>query len=73
MKYIAKPRLANSIDQKEFDTAKEAVMYLNEMLSDVNVDPKFDYVYSTPSVSPKNLKYAIEDYINIGKLIVKEA
>jgi hypothetical protein len=71
MKYIAKPRLSNNIGRKEFDNAKDAVLYLNEMLSDVNVDPKFDYVYIAPSVSPKNLKFAIEDYVNIGKLIVE--
>ena len=72
MKYVAKPRLANSIGQKEFDTALEAVMYLNEQLSDVGVDEKFDYVYIQPSVRGKNLKNTIEDYMNIGKLFVRQ-
>lgn len=71
MKYIAKPRLANSIGQKEFDTALEAVKYLNQMLSSEGVDEKFDYVYIQPSTSERNLKEAIEDYMNIGKLFVK--
>jgi len=71
MKYVAKPRLANSIGQKEFDTALEAVKYLNQMLSSEGVDEKFDYVYSQPSTSPKKLKETVEDYMNIGKLFVK--
>lgn len=72
MKYIAKPRLANSIDMKEFDDAKSAVDYLNEKLSDKFVDPKFDYVFIAPKSSPKQLKKAIQDYVNIGKLIIQE-
>jgi len=71
MKYVAKPRLANSLGQKEFDTALEAVKYLNQMLSSDGVDAKFDYVYIQPSTSPKKLKETVEDYMNIGKLFVK--
>lgn len=73
MKYVAKPRLANSIGMKTFDDAKSAVEYLNEQLSDKFVDPKYDYVFTTPRTSsPKALKRAVEDYVNIGKLIVQE-
>lgn len=72
MKYIAKPKLANNIGMKDFDDAKSAIDYLNQVLSDKFVDSKFDYVFIAPKTSPKQLKKAIEDYVNIGKLIVQE-
>ena len=70
MKYIAKPSLFNNRGLKEFDNPRDAVLYLNEMLSDVNVKPELDYVYIAPKATPKHLKNSIEDYVNIGKLII---
>jgi len=32
MKYIAKPKLFNNTGMKEFDDAREAVLYLNQVL-----------------------------------------
>jgi hypothetical protein len=72
MIYVAKPSLFNNNGMKEFAEAKAAIEYLNEKLSDVGVAPHLDYVYIAPSTSKKQLKYAIEDYVNIGKLIIKE-
>ena len=73
MKYIAKPRVANNTGLKEFDTALEAVIYLNEQLSaKEGDDERFDYVFVTPKVSKSQLKNSIEDYMNIGKLILVE-
>ena len=69
MKYIAKPKLFNNIGMKEFDDAREAVLYLNTVLNDDNVDPSLDYVFIAPKASPKQLKHAIEEYTGIGKLI----
>ena len=69
MKYIAKPKLFNNIGMKEFDDAREAVLYLNQVLSDSVVKPELDYVFIAPKASPKQLKHAIEEYIGIGKLV----
>ena len=69
MKYIAKPKLFNNIGMKEFDDAREAILYLNKVLNDDNVDPSLDYVFIAPKASPKQLKHAIEEYTGIGKLI----
>ena len=69
MKYIAKPKLFNNVGMKEFDDAREAVLYLNQVLSDSVVKPELDYVFIAPKASPKQLKHAIEEYIGIGKLI----
>jgi len=69
MKYIAKPKLFNNTGAKEFDTALEAVQYLNKVLSDNEVNPELDYVFIAPKASPKQLKHAIEEYIGIGKLV----
>ena len=69
MKYIAKPKLFNNTGAKEFDTALEAVQYLNKVLSDTDVNPELDYVFIAPKASPKQLKHAIEEYIGIGKLV----
>jgi hypothetical protein len=69
MKYIAKPKLFNNTGMKEFDDAREAVLYLNRVLSDSVVKPELDYVFIAPKASPKQLKHAIEEYIGIGKLI----
>lgn len=71
MKYIAKPRLANNIGLKEFDDGLEAVKYLNEYLSPKDGDlDRFDYVFIAPSTSPKKLKKSIEEYSDMGKLII---
>ena len=69
MKYIAKPKLFNNMGMKEFDDAREAILYLNKVLNDDNVDPSLDYVFIAPKASPKQLKHAIEEYTGIGKLI----
>jgi hypothetical protein len=69
MKYIAKPKLFNNMGMKEFDDAREAVLYLNQVLNDDQVDPSLDYVFIAPKASPKQLKHAIEEYTGIGKLI----
>jgi hypothetical protein len=72
MIYIAKPALFNNKDLKEFDNAKDAVLYLNEILTDKGVDEKYDYVFVPPKSTDKQIKNATEDYIGIGKLIIKE-
>jgi hypothetical protein len=72
MRYIAKPNLFNGKGMKEFDTAREAVDYLNAVLSDKGVDEKFDYVFIPPKSTEKNLRKAVEDYVGIGKLILEE-
>ena len=73
MKYIAKPALFNNKGMKEFNNARDAIVYLNETLSDSGVDEKYDYVFIAPKVSDKQLKKSVEEYIGIGKLIVEEA
>lgn len=70
MKYIAKPKLFNNMGMKEFDDAREAVLYLNRTLSSNDVNPELDYVFIAPKASPKQLKHAIEEYTGIGKLII---
>ena len=70
MKYIAKPRLFNNVGMKEFDDAREAVLYLNKVLSDSIVKPELDYVFIAPKASPNQLKHAVEEYVGIGKLII---
>lgn len=70
MKYIAKPSLFNNKGMKEFDNELEAVQYLNQVLSDANVNPDLDYVFIAPKTSPKQLKHAVEEYMGIGKLLV---
>ena len=73
MRYIAKPSICNNKGMKEFATALEAVVYLNEQLSaKEGDDERFDYVFVTPKVSKSQLKNSIEDYMNIGKLILVE-
>ena len=70
MRYIAKPSICNNKGMKEFATALEAVVYLNEQLSAKEGDEeRYDYVFVTPKTSPKQLKKSVEDYMNIGKLI----
>jgi hypothetical protein len=70
MKYIAKPKLFNNTGMKEFTDAREAVLYLNQVLSDNDVNPELDYVFIAPKASPKQLKHSIEEYVGIGKLLV---
>ena len=71
-KYIAKPALFNNKGMKEFTDAKEAIEYLNGVLKDEGVNPELEYVFIAPKTSRTQLKYAIEEYIGIGKLIVEE-
>ena len=70
MKYIAKPSMFNNKGLKEFNDAREAVLYLNETLNDNDVNPDLDYVFIAPKASPKQLKHAIEEYTGIGKLMI---
>jgi len=71
MKYIAKPRMSNSLGMKEFDNQLDAVLYLNSVLSAKDGDgERFDYTYVVPSASSKNLRRTVEEYVWIGKLIV---
>ena len=70
MKYIAKPRLFNNMGMKEFNDAREAILYLNRTLSSNDVNPELDYVFIAPKASSKQLKHAIEEYTGIGKLII---
>ena len=72
MIYVAKPSLFNNNGLKEFSDALSAVEYLNEKLSDVGVKPSLDYVYIAPSTSKRNLKHAVQEYMDIGKLFIKE-
>jgi len=67
MKYIAKPRLFNYTHSKEFDNAVDAIKYLNEYMSAKEGDHA-DYVFIAPSLSKKQLKKSIEEYVGIGKL-----
>jgi hypothetical protein len=69
MKYIAKPSLFNNKGLKEFGDAKEAVLYLNQVLNDDAVSPHLDYVFIAPKTSPRELKHAVEEYVGIGKLV----
>jgi len=67
MKYIAKPRLFNNTHLKEFDNPVDAIKYLNAYMGAKEGDHA-DYVFIAPSVSQKQLKKSIEEYIGIGKL-----
>jgi hypothetical protein len=69
MKYIAKPSLFNNKGMKEFTEAKDAVLYLNQVLNDDAIDPSLDYVFIAPKASKTQLKHAVEEYVGIGKLI----
>lgn len=71
MKYIAKPRLFNFTDSKEFDNAVDALNYLNKYMAAKEGDHE-DYVFIAPSTSKKNLKKSIDEYVGIGKLIIAE-
>jgi len=86
-KYIAKPRLANTLDQQIFDDPISALEYLNSKLAmNDNDEEKLDYRFATPTLpraianrdkfsrerANKQLAEAIEDYVNIGKLIIVE-
>lgn len=74
--YIAKPNLFNTLHSKEFNNAYDAVCYLNKRLAPDEEDD--NYKFTTPKV-PKNsvkfekhLKNALEDYVGIGKIVIKE-
>jgi hypothetical protein len=72
MKYTAKPYLFNNIRAKSFDEPMQAVLYLNDILSDKGVDEKLDYVFIAPKATEGNLKNALEDYIGMSKIIIEE-
>ena len=70
MKYIAKPSLFNNKGMKVFAEAKDAVLYLNQVLNDDAVSPHLDYVFIAPKASKTQLKHAVEEYAGIGKLLI---
>lgn len=70
MKYVAKPSMFNNKGMKEFAEAKDAVLYLNQVLNDDQVDPSLDYVFIAPKASKTQLKHAVEEYMGIGKLLI---
>ena len=72
MNYIAKPNLFNFEHSKTFKDAKSAIVYLNNRLSDKGVPEHLDYMFVEPKTSDKQLKFSIEQYCGIGKLIIKE-
>ena len=59
----------NNKGMKEFTEAKDAVLYLNQVLNDNSVSPHLDYVFIAPKASKTQLKHAVEEYMGIGKLI----
>lgn len=69
MKYIAKPKLLNKTGMKEFTSPVEAIKYLNEYLAPKDGDSE-DYVFAPVSTSQRFLKQSIQEYVDIGKLIV---
>lgn len=69
MKYIAKPKLFNSIGKREFDNPVEAIKYLNEYLAPKDGDSE-DYVFMPVSTSERFLKKSIQEFVDIGKLQV---
>ena len=71
MNYIAKPNLFNFEHSKTFKDAKSAILYLNNQLSDKGVPEHLDYMFIAPKVTEKQLKFAIEEYCGIGKLIIE--
>jgi hypothetical protein len=72
MKYIAKPNLFNFEHSKTFKDAKSAVIYLNDKLSDKGVSEHLDYMFIAPKATDSQLKFAISEYVGIGKLIIQE-
>ena len=78
MKFIAKPSIHNNRGIKEFDKARDAVLYLNEVLNHNPSDQdRLEYVFNGPSIHAKDpkvasrkLRNAVEEYQGIGKLIV---
>jgi hypothetical protein len=70
MRYIAKPSMFNNKGLKEFNEAKDAVLYLNQVLNDDAVSPHLDYVFIAPKASKSQLKHAVEEYVGIGKLLI---
>jgi hypothetical protein len=84
--FIAKPHVANTLDSMEFNTAVEAIQYLNSKLAAPEGDEDYSFVApKLPDLSKlqdpdplvakranKKLQEAIEDYQNIGKLVVVE-
>lgn len=69
-RWIAKPSLYNNNDMKDFDNPKAAIKYLNSKLTDVEVDPALNYMFSKLSTSPANIEESIDEYMNIRKLFM---
>lgn len=78
MKYIAKPSIHNNVGLKEFDNAKDAVLYLNDVLTPKEGDQdRLEYVFNPPSINARDpmvasrkLRHAVQEYMGIGKLSV---
>jgi len=64
IKYICKPFLANNKDMHTFNSATDALRYLNDKLSSKESDA--DYIFIPPAKSCIN--DALEDYQHIKKL-----
>jgi len=70
MKYIAKPSIHNNVGLKEFDNAKDAVLYLNDLLTPKEGDQdRLEYVFVAPSINARDpmvasrkLRKAVEEY-----------
>jgi len=55
MKYIAKPSIHNNVGLKEFDNAKDAVLYLNDLLTPKEGDQdRLEYVFVAPSINARD-------------------
>lgn len=72
MIYIAKPSFYNNKGLREFSDGLSAVQYLNAQLTDKGVDSKLEYAFVAPSTSKYHIKHSIEEYVGIGKLIIKD-
>jgi hypothetical protein len=72
MIYVAKPYLFNNKNLKTFDNPLDAVLYLNSELSDTGIDETLDYSFVAPKATKSQLKFAIEEYVGMSKLIIKE-
>lgn len=69
IKYICKPSLYNNKGMKTFNTAEEALGYLNEKLS-AKIDDE-NYIYIAPSMAKKDIEASLEDYQYIKKLVIE--
>ena len=69
--YLARPSIYNRKGERVFDNPKDACDYLNELLAPKEGDE--EYVFPTMSTKQNKLSSTMKQYIDIGKLIIKEA